>query len=86
MQANPVWSRFFCEYLRKKELLSKTISACLSGAQMASIHEIKNFKKSRDTALLREHKLGHLKVETHLTAETLYGKLLRANIFKNKNI
>ena len=39
----------------ENELLSKTFLACLaclSGAQMASIHEIKNTKKSRDTAPL----------------------------------
>ena len=51
-QANTARSRIFCEFLRENKLLSKTILACLSGAQMASIHEIKNAKKSRDTAPL----------------------------------
>ena len=32
----------FREYLHENEFLSKTILAYLSGAQMASIHEIKN--------------------------------------------
>ena len=41
---------FFCECLSENEFLSKTIFACFLGAQMASIHEIKNGKKSRDTA------------------------------------
>ena len=35
----------FHEYLREDELLSKISIACLSGAQMASIHEIKKCKK-----------------------------------------
>ena len=39
------WARF-----RENEILSKTILTCLSGAQMASIHEIKKCQKSRDTA------------------------------------
>ena len=38
--------------IRENEFLSKTILACLLGAQMDSIHEIKNAKKSRDTAPL----------------------------------
>ena len=45
-------SQIFREYLRENEFLSKTILVCLSGAQMASIHEIKNAKKSHDTAPL----------------------------------
>ena len=45
--------RIFPEYLSENELLSQTILAWLSGAQMASIHEIKNAKKSRHTAPLR---------------------------------
>ena len=44
-QANTERSRIFREYLHENELLSKTILACLSGAQMASIHEIKKFQK-----------------------------------------
>ena len=43
--ANTERSRLFCKYLRENELLSKTISAWLSGAQMASIHEIKKCQK-----------------------------------------
>ena len=34
-------SRFFPEYLRENEFLSKTIVDCLSGTQMGSIHEKK---------------------------------------------
>ena len=41
-QANTAQSHWFLEYLQENEFLSKTIFACLSGAQMASIHEIKN--------------------------------------------
>ena len=44
-QANTARSRIFREYLRENEFLSKTILACLSGAQMASIHEIKKCQK-----------------------------------------
>ena len=44
-QANTTRSRIFREYLRENEFLSKTILACLSGAQMASIHEIKKWQK-----------------------------------------
>ena len=51
-QANTAWSRIFREYLRENKFLSKTILACLSGAQMASFHDIKNGKKSRVTAPL----------------------------------
>ena len=40
------------EYLRENEFLSKTILACLSGAQMGSIHEKNRGRKSRDTASL----------------------------------
>ena len=50
VQANTAQSRIFREYLRENELLSKTILAYFSGAQMATIHEIKNAKKSRDPA------------------------------------
>ena len=52
LQANTARSRIFRNYLRKNEFLSKTILACLSGAHMASIHEIKKCKKSRDTVPL----------------------------------
>ena len=45
-QANTAQSRIFREYLRENEFLSKTILACLSGAQMASIHEIKKMAKN----------------------------------------
>ena len=45
-QANTVRSRIFCEFLRENDFLGKTVFACLSGAQMASIHEKKNAKKS----------------------------------------
>ena len=44
-QANTVRSRIFREYLHENEFLSKTILACLSGAQMASFHEIKKWQK-----------------------------------------
>ena len=45
----------FREYLRENEHFSKTILACLSGAQVDWIHE-KNAKKSRDSATLKERK------------------------------
>ena len=48
-QANTARSQIFCKFLRENELLSKTTLACLSGVQMASIHEIKKCQKSRDT-------------------------------------
>ena len=41
-EANTGPSHWFCEYRRENEFLSKTIFACLLGAQMASIHDIKN--------------------------------------------
>ena len=44
-QANTARSRIFREFLRENEFLSKTILACLSGAQMAYIHEIKKLLK-----------------------------------------
>ena len=44
-QADTVRSQIFREYLRENEFLSKTILAYLSGAQMASIHEIKKWQK-----------------------------------------
>ena len=44
-QANTGRSRIFREFLRENELLAKTILTCLSGAQMASIHEIKKYQK-----------------------------------------
>ena len=44
-QANTAQIRIFREYLRENEFLSKTILACLSGAQMGSIHEIKKWQK-----------------------------------------
>ena len=64
-QANTERSRIFREYLRENEFLSKTILACISRAQMASIHEIKNDKKSRDTAPLRNSALS--KENIHLS-------------------
>ena len=48
----------FREFLRENELLSKTILAYLSGAQMALIHEVKKCQKSRDTAPLNPRYLG----------------------------
>ena len=51
-QANTARSRIFREFLRENEHLSKTILACLSGVQMASIHEIKKCQISCDTAPL----------------------------------
>ena len=44
-QANTAQSRIFREYLCENEYLSKTILACLSGAQLASIYEIKKLQK-----------------------------------------
>ena len=53
-QANTAQSRIFREFLREYDFLSKTILACLSGAQMALIHETKEAKKSCDTAPLKK--------------------------------
>ena len=47
------FSNFKFEYLRENEFLSKTILACLSGAQVGSIHEKNSSRKSRDTASLK---------------------------------
>ena len=38
-------ARVFREYFRENEFLSKTILACLSGARMGLIHEIKKYQK-----------------------------------------
>ena len=46
------FSNFECEDFRENEFLSKTIVACLSGAQVGSMHEINRGRKSRDTASL----------------------------------
>ena len=43
---------FKFEYLCENEFLRKTILACLSGAQMGSIHEKNRGRKSRDNAPL----------------------------------
>ena len=40
------------EYLCENEFLREIILTCLSEAHMLWIHEIKNAKKSRDTATL----------------------------------
>ena len=55
------FSHFKFEYLHENEFLRKTISACLSGAQMSSIHE-KRGRKSRDTAPLKRqcHEIFYL--------------------------
>ena len=45
-------SNFICEYLRENEFLRKIILACLSKAQMGSIHEKNRGQKSRETAPL----------------------------------
>ena len=50
------------EYLRENEFLRKTILACLSGAQMGSIHEKNRGQKSRDTAPLTAVKASQLHV------------------------
>ena len=46
VQANTARSRIFRKYLRENEFLSKTMLACLSGAQMASIHKIKKMARN----------------------------------------
>ena len=46
------------EYLRENEFLRKTILACLSGAQMGSIHEKNRGRKSCDTAPLKKINYG----------------------------
>ena len=48
------FSYFQFEYLRENEFLTKTILACLSGAQMGSINEKNRGWKYRDTAPLNE--------------------------------
>ena len=58
------FSNFKFEYLRENEFLRKGILACLSGAQMSSIHEKNRDLKSRDTASLGDasnkcHKIFH---------------------------
>ena len=50
------FSNFKFEYLRENEFKKKTISACLSGAQMGSIHEKNRGRKSRDTGPLTKSK------------------------------
>ena len=46
-ESDSEWSQIVIhEYLCENELLSKTILACLSGTQMALIHEIKKTNKS----------------------------------------
>ena len=42
--------QLFLKYLCEKESFSKTILACLSGAQVGWIHAEKRQNKSRDTA------------------------------------
>ena len=49
------------EHLRENEFLRETILNCLLGAQMGWINEIKNAKKSRDTANLSERKVTDLR-------------------------
>ena len=49
------FSNFEFEYLRENKFLSKTILACLSGAQMSLIHEKNRGRKSCDTASLSRH-------------------------------
>ena len=53
-----VWLRavlaLFLEYLRENEFLRETNLTCLSGAQMGWINEIKDAKKSHDTATLKQ--------------------------------
>ena len=48
---------FKFEFLRENEYLRKTNLACLSGAQMDSIHEKNSGRKSCDTAPLRDEKM-----------------------------
>ena len=43
----------FAGLSQKQILIFKNILACLSGAQMGSIHEKRNGRKSRDTAPLK---------------------------------
>ena len=49
------FSNFKFKYLCENEFLRKTILACLSGAQMGSIHEKNRGQKSRDTAPLNHY-------------------------------
>ena len=47
-----IFLNFKFEYLGENQFLRKTILACLSGAQMGSIHEKNRGRKYRDTAPL----------------------------------
>ena len=78
MQGNTARSRIFREYLCENELLSKTILACLSGSQLALIHEIKNANKSRDTAPLR----GTPPPLNVSNSRLIFCHVTRSNIFK----
>ena len=64
------FSNFKFEYLRENEFSRKIILACLSGAQMGSIHGKNIGWKSRDTAPLSCHYLSfydfELKTELNL--------------------
>ena len=56
------FSNFKFEYLCENEFLRKTILACLSGAQMGSIHEKNRGRKSRDTAPLKKDKMFQIHI------------------------
>ena len=53
-QYNTARGHVFCEYLRENEFFSETILSCFSATQMGSINEIKNDKKTHDTATLND--------------------------------
>ena len=97
-QANTAQSRIFREFLRQNEHVSKSILACLSGAQMASIHEIKNSKKSRDTAPLstyisrkntvalcgiKSYKEQRIRKSSEITIFQKKGKFTKSSFFSN---
>ena len=74
------FSNFKIEYLRENKFFRKTILAYLSGAQKASIHEIKNHQKSRDTAPLLLV-LAILKYRSTVSLECSAGRAMLLSVF-----
>ena len=57
----------------RKRILSKPVQPFYQGAQMASIHEIKNYKKSRDTTPLKQ-RVGWLRTTKFCKNHKLFCK------------
>ena len=76
--------------ISKNELLSKTILACSSGAQIAWIHEIKKCQKFRDSAPLKQqyHEIKGVFLPRHqpraATVSDLIIMCVHANYIKAK--